>query len=60
MFLHVVRENVHLKKARLKELELDSNKSENQTKDIDAKIEKHKDQLFLVTNNKINFSIIPA
>ena len=39
-------------KARLKELELDSSKSENQVKDIAAKIEKHKDQLFLVTNNK--------
>ena len=39
-------------KARLKELELDSSKSENQVKDIATKIEKHKDQLFLVTNNK--------
>ena len=45
-------ESINNGKARLKELELDSNKSENQTKDIVAKIEKHKDQLFLVTNNK--------
>ncbi len=39
-------------KTRLKELELNSSKLENQIKDINSKIEKHKDQLFLVTNNK--------
>ena len=39
-------------KNRLKELELNSSKLENQIKDINSKIEKHKDQLFLVTNNK--------
>ena len=39
-------------KTRLKVLELDLSKSENQVKDIASKIDKHKDQLFLVTNNK--------
>ena len=39
-------------KLRLKELELGINKFDGQLKDINIKIEKHKDQLFLVTNNK--------
>ena len=39
-------------KLRLKELELGLNKFDGQLKDINIKIEKHKDQLFLVTNNK--------
>tara|TARA_Y100000590_G_scaffold469374_1_gene656617 strand:+ start:3062 stop:3766 length:705 start_codon:yes stop_codon:yes gene_type:complete len=39
-------------KTRLKELELGLNKFEGQLKDINLKIDKHKDQLFLVTNNK--------
>ena len=39
-------------KIRLKELDLELNKSEGLMKDINVKIDKHKDQLFLVTSNK--------
>ena len=39
-------------KIRLKELDLELNKFDSQLKDFNNKIEKHKDQLFLVTNNK--------
>ena len=39
-------------KLHLKELDFHLNKFEGQLKDINIKIEKHKDQLFLVTNNK--------
>ncbi len=39
-------------KKRLKELDLELNKSEGLMKDINVKIDKHKDQLFLVTSNK--------
>ena len=45
-------ESINDGKTRLNELELDSSKLELQVKDISSKIEKHKDQLFLVTNNK--------
>ena len=39
-------------KLRLKELDLGLNKFNGQLKDINIKIDKQKDQLFLVTNNK--------
>ncbi|MBD02152.1 MAG: hypothetical protein CMG45_03770 [Candidatus Marinimicrobia bacterium] len=39
-------------RLRLQELELGLNKFDGQLKDLNIKIEKHKDQLFLVTNNK--------
>ena len=39
-------------KARIKKLELEINKFDGQMTDIREKIEKHKDQLFLVTTNK--------
>ena len=39
-------------KARIKELNLELNKFEGQMVDIKGKIDKHKDQLFLVTTNK--------
>ena len=39
-------------KSRLKELDVELNKSEGLVKDINIKIDKHKDQLFLVTSNK--------
>ncbi len=39
-------------KARIKELELELHKFEGQMTDIKGKIDKHKDQLFLVTTNK--------
>tara|TARA_Y100000590_G_scaffold347784_1_gene398534 strand:- start:79 stop:783 length:705 start_codon:yes stop_codon:yes gene_type:complete len=39
-------------KLRLKELDVELNKSEGLEKDINTKIDKHKDQLFLVTSNK--------
>ena len=39
-------------KLRLKELDVELNKSEGLVKDINIKIDKHKDQLFLVTSNK--------
>ena len=39
-------------KARIKELELEINKFDGQMTDIRGKIDKHKDQLFLVTTNK--------
>ena len=38
--------------SRLKELDVELNKSEGLVKDINIKIDKHKDQLFLVTSNK--------
>ena len=39
-------------KARIKELELEISKFDGQITDITEKIDKHKDQLFLVTTNK--------
>ena len=39
-------------RLRLKELDVELNKSEGLVKDITTKIDKHKDQLFLVTSNK--------
>ena len=39
-------------KSRLKELDVELNKSEGLVKDKNIKIDKHKDQLFLVTSNK--------
>ena len=39
-------------KTRIKELELEINKFDGQMTDIKEKIDKHKDQLFLVTTNK--------
>jgi len=39
-------------KERIKTLDLELNKFEGQMTDIKGKIDKHKDQLFLVTNNK--------
>ena len=39
-------------KSRLKELDVELNKSEGLMKDINVKIDKYKDQLFLVTSNK--------
>ena len=39
-------------RLRLKELDVELNKSEGLVKDINTKIDKHKDQLFLVTSNK--------
>tara|TARA_Y100001960_G_scaffold237030_1_gene249705 strand:+ start:635 stop:1339 length:705 start_codon:yes stop_codon:yes gene_type:complete len=39
-------------KLRLKELDVELNKSEGLVKDINIKIDKYKDQLFLVTSNK--------
>ena len=39
-------------KFRLKELDLELNKFDGQLNDLNIKIEKQKDQLFLVTNNK--------
>ena len=39
-------------KARIKELELEISKFDGQMTDITEKIDKHKDQLFLVTTNK--------
>ena len=38
--------------SRLKELDVELNKSEGLVKDINIKIDKYKDQLFLVTSNK--------
>ena len=40
------------KKERLKEIELETNKLELKNSGFDEKIDKLKDQLFLVTNNK--------
>ena len=39
-------------KSRIKELDVELNKSEGLVKDINIKIDKYKDQLFLVTSNK--------
>jgi len=39
-------------KSRIKELDVELNKSEGLVKDINLKINKYKDQLFLVTSNK--------
>ena len=39
-------------KARIKELEIEMSKFDGQMTDIRGKIDKHKDQLFLVTTNK--------
>ena len=39
-------------KTRIKELELEISKFDGQITDITEKIDKHKDQLFLVTTNK--------
>ena len=39
-------------KVRIKELELELNKFDSQMDDYNVKIDKHKDQLFLVTTNK--------
>ena len=39
-------------KVRIKELELELNKFDSQKDDYNVKIDKHKDQLFLVTTNK--------
>ena len=39
-------------KSRIKELELELNKLDGQMTDYKSKIDKYKDQLFLVTNNK--------
>ena len=39
-------------KDRLKELELELNKCDSSIDEINEKVDKHKDQLFLVTNNK--------
>ena len=39
-------------KARLKELDLELNKCDSAIEEIKVKIDKHKDQLFLVTNNR--------
>ena len=45
-------DNVENAKARLKELGLELNKSDSSIDEIKVKIDKQKDQLFLVTNNK--------
>ena len=45
-------ENIENGKARLKELDLELNKCDSSIEEITVKIDKHKDQLFLVTNNK--------
>ena len=45
-------ENVENGKIRLKELDLELNKCDSSIEEISVKIDKHKDQLFLVTNNK--------
>ena len=45
-------ESVENGKKRLKEIELELNKCDSSIEEIKEKIDKHKDQLFLVTNNK--------
>ena len=45
-------QSVEKGKDRLKELELELNKCDSSIAEIDEKVDKHKDQLFLVTNNK--------
>ena len=44
--------SVESAKARLKELDLELNKCDSAIEEIKVKIDKHKDQLFLVTNNR--------
>ena len=45
-------ESVENAKSRLKELDLELNKCDSSIEEIKVKVDKHKDQLFLVTNNK--------
>ena len=45
-------QSVEKRKDRLKELELELNKCDSSIAEINEKVDKHKDQLFLVTNNK--------
>ena len=45
-------DNVENAKVRLKELDLELNKCDSSIDEIKVKIDKQKDQLFLVTNNK--------
>ena len=45
-------DNVENAKARLKELDLELNKCDSSIEETKVKIDKQKDQLFLVTNNK--------
>ena len=45
-------QNVKKGKDRLKELELELNKCDSSIDEINEKVDKYKDQLFLVTNNK--------
>jgi len=45
-------ESVDSAKARLKDLDLELNKCDSSIEEIKVKVDKHKDQLFLVTNNK--------
>jgi uncharacterized protein len=45
-------ESVNNAKVRIKELELELNKQDTEMIDFKEKIDKHKDQLFLVTSNK--------
>ena len=45
-------ESVESAKSRLKELDLELNKCDSSIEEIKVKVDKHKDQLFLVTNNK--------
>ncbi len=47
-----LKTSILTKKERLKEIELETNKLELKNSSFDEKIDKLKDQLFLVTNNK--------
>ncbi|MAJ33142.1 MAG: hypothetical protein CMF95_01105, partial [Candidatus Marinimicrobia bacterium] len=47
-----LKTSIVTKKERLKEIELETNKLELKNSGFDEKIDKLKDQLFLVTNNK--------
>ena len=47
-----LKESLISKKDRQKQIELENNKIENKILSIDEKVDKLKDQLFLVTNNK--------
>ena len=47
-----LKESLISKKNRQKQIELENNKIENKILSIDEKVNKLKDQLFLVTNNK--------
>ncbi|MBH09751.1 MAG: hypothetical protein CMG74_05225 [Candidatus Marinimicrobia bacterium] len=47
-----IKGSLQKNKDRLKELEIELHKSELDITDINVKINKYKDQLFLVTNNK--------